>query len=225
MNSVENAPETFPIRGVDWDGTLQVWRGPDRKARRLTVLLPDGREVPVSRDQIEEGDDAFHLPVRAAELSAAEQVIPVVAERVVVRKEAIPTGGVQVRKHVDSHVEHVDIPVIRETVDVRRVLIDRVVDVIPPTREEGDLIIIPVVEEELIVTKRLVLKEEVHLRRVRTESRAVEDVTLRSESAEVVRTDAEGNPARTAAADRAVTPAPPGRDESVPRRNRILKDW
>lgn len=225
MNTVESAPETFPIRGEDWEGTLQVWRGPDRKARRLTVLLPDGREIPVSREEIEDGDDAFYLPVSAAKLAGGEQVIPVVAERVVVRKDAVPTGGVQVRKHVDSHVEHIDVPVVRQTVDVHRVVIDRVVDAIPPTREEGDVLIIPVVEEELVVTKRLVLKEEVHLKRVRTETRAVEDVTLRSESAEVVRTDAEGNALRSSVAERPVSTAPPQNSEPSRRTRRILKDW
>jgi uncharacterized protein (TIGR02271 family) len=224
MSAVENAPEAYPIRGLDWEGTLQVWRGPDRKARRLTVLLPDGREIPVSRDEIEEGDDAFHLPVAAAQISGGEQVIPVIAERVVVRKDAVPTGSVQVRKHVETHVEHIDIPVIRENVDIRRVVIDRVVDSVPPTREEGDALIIPVVVEELVVTKRLVLKEEVHLKRIRTESRSVQDVTLRSESAEVVRTDAEGNEVRAGEPERPERVETPERSAPT-RRNRILKDW
>ena len=46
--------------------------------------------------------------------------------------------------------------------------IDRQVDVAPKIRIEGDLTIVPVLEEILVVEKRLILKEEVHIRRTRS---------------------------------------------------------
>ena len=57
----------------------------------------------------------------------------------------------------------------------------------PRIVETGDEIVIPVVEEELVVTKRLVLKEEVHVIRRRTKTRTRQEVTLAQEKAEVVR--------------------------------------
>ena len=75
---------------------------------------------------------------------------------------------------------------------IRRVPVNRVVDVAPKARREGDTMIIPVVEEELVITKRLVLKEEIHLITHRTKDRSVQEVELNRESAEIRRLDAEG---------------------------------
>jgi stress response protein YsnF len=76
------------------------------------------------------------------------------------------------------------------------------------------------VEEEVVVTRRLVLKEEIHLHRVRTESRAVEDVTVRRETAEVLRSGDDGQLSREEPVTKRPEPSSPPR-----RRNRILKDW
>jgi stress response protein YsnF len=57
-----------------------------------------------------------------------------------------------------------------------------------PTRTEGETTIIPVMEEVLVVEKRLRLKEELHVTRRRTEHRDPQRVTLRSERVEVERT-------------------------------------
>jgi stress response protein YsnF len=65
--------------------------------------------------------------------------------------------------------------------------VDRVVETAPETRTEGDVTIVPVLEEVLVVEKRLVLKEELHIRRrVETETAEV-PVTLRKQRAIVER--------------------------------------
>jgi hypothetical protein len=46
---------------------------------------------------------------------------------------------------------------------------------------------VPVVEEELVVTKRLVLKEEIHVIKRRTKDRVVKEVELGRERATVRR--------------------------------------
>ncbi len=82
----------------------------------------------------------------------------------------------------------VDEDLARDTVTVERIPIGRVVDEVPPVRQEGDVTILPVVEEEIVVVRRLVLKEEVHLRCVRTTERHVETVSLREQVVTVTRT-------------------------------------
>ena len=79
----------------------------------------------------------------------------------------------------------------RVDIVVERVAIGRVVDAVPPVRVEGDVTILPVVEEELVLVKRLVLKEEVHLRTVRTTSLHTETVSLRAQDVTVTRTTVE----------------------------------
>ena len=77
----------------------------------------------------------------------------------------------------------------QEHVVVERVPIGKVVDTVPPVRQEGDVTILSVVQEEVVVSTRLVLKEEVHLRRVRHVERHTETVSLREQHLVVTRTD------------------------------------
>lgn len=71
---------------------------------------------------------------------------------------------------------------------VERVPVGRVVETVPPVRQEGDITILSVVEEEIVVTRRLVLKEEVHLRRVTRTEKHAETLTLREQVVAVTRT-------------------------------------
>ena len=104
--------------------------------------------------------------------------IPVVEERVAIDKIIREGRSVTVTTTpvVDEHT--VSEQVTRETVSTRRVPVDRVVDAVPETIVDGDTTIIPVVEERLVVTKELVLKEEIHLTRTRTTETQSQNVTL-----------------------------------------------
>ncbi len=120
------------------------------------------------------------------------KIIRVVEEDLVTGKRLVKTGSVQVLKHTEPEVKAVDFDLLKEVVNVQRVPIGRVVDERPPIREVGDTIIVPVVEEEVVLSKRLVLREEVHLVRRQTIQKAQEEVTLNRESAEIRRLDAQG---------------------------------
>lgn len=124
-----------------------------------------------------------------------EERIPLVEEEVRLDKEERVTGRVRIRTVTDEDEEIVRATLDEEAVEVERVPIGRTVDVAPDIRTEGDVTIIPVVEEVLVVEKRLVLKEELHIRRhVSTENVEV-PVTLRKQRAVVERIDPdEGEP-------------------------------
>ena len=149
---------------------------------------------------------------RATAAPVQEMIVPVIAEEAVVGRKAIKTGAVRVHKHVHEQVKHIEMPLIQDALDIRRVVVNRVVAAPPSVRKVGDTTIIPVVEEELVVTKRLVLKEEVHVTRRRIKTRATRDVTVRREEARVERLDAQG---RT---------VPSKVTGSAPRRNNIPED-
>ena len=82
-------------------------------------------------------------------------------------------------------------PLTHERVEIERVPIGRVIETVPLVREEGDTTIIPVVEEVVVVERRLVLKEEVHLRKVRVTEQHLETVVLREQDAVITRTEAD----------------------------------
>lgn len=112
-------------------------------------------------------------------------VIPLVAEELTVGKQTIVTGGVRVSTHVTERTETIDEPLRREEVTVERVPINRQVFETPSPRQEGDFWIIPILEEVLVVEKKLYLKEEVRIRRTATEVHLPQAVTLRTEEATV----------------------------------------
>ena len=125
--------------------------------------------------------------------SREEEVIPLVEEVARVTKRRVVTGRVRVSTVTDTFDEAVAAELSREAVTVTRVPVDREVTVLPAIRTEGDVTIIPVLEEILVVEKRLVLKEEIHLTRVKHTDTFASHVTLRRQRA-VVDHQAAGGP-------------------------------
>ena len=115
-----------------------------------------------------------------------------VEERLEVGKRAVERGRVVVRTRVETREEVAEVDLTHEEVEVERVPVGRPVEAPPPVREEDGVLIVPVLEERLVVTTELVLKEEIRItRRSRTEH-VREPVTLRSERAEVERLEGRG---------------------------------
>lgn len=123
-----------------------------------------------------------------------EHVIPIVEETWRVEKREVSKGKVRIRTVVDTVEELARATIEEETVEVTRVPVGRVVTEAPTVRTDGDVTIVPVLEEVLVVEKRLVLAEEVHIRR-RTKKEDVEiPVTLRKQRAVVETAPPESNP-------------------------------
>jgi len=111
--------------------------------------------------------------------------VPVVHEVLDVQKRWVETGRVRVKKVVYQREEVVDEPLLREEVEVERIAINRAVDGPVAVRHEGDVMIVPILEEVLVVEKRLVLKEELHIRRRQVQESHPQRITLRTEEATV----------------------------------------
>lgn len=97
--------------------------------------------------------------------AAAGTTIPIVAEEAHVAKRASETERVTVRTTPEEERIVLHAALSREQVDVTRIPIGREVAEAPQVRTEGDVTIVPVLEERLVVEKRLFLVEELHLRR------------------------------------------------------------
>lgn len=91
----------------------------------------------------------------------------------------------RVSKTVTEASEEVRETLWHEAVDVQRVAVDRVVAEAPPSRYEGDVLIVPVLEEILVVEKRYRIREELHITRVRRQHEHRETVPLRVEEVRV----------------------------------------
>ena len=104
-----------------------------------------------------------------------------------ISRRRVRRDTVQVKTITTEYEHRVEESLTHERVEVRRILIDRVVEIVPDTRQEGDVTIIPVVEEQTVIQRRLVLKEEVHLQRKAVSDVHKETVVLRKQEAIVSR--------------------------------------
>jgi len=125
-----------------------------------------------------------------------EVVIPLAEESVSVSKREVETG--QVRVSLSTDIETV---IAREMlrgcrIEVERVPVNKALpenEPAPQSRQEGDTLVIPVVEERPVVVKRLVITEEVRLRFVPTETPFEEEVSVRRQKATVDRVPSDAN--------------------------------
>jgi stress response protein YsnF len=114
--------------------------------------------------------------------------VRLVEERLEVKKRTVTTGKVRVVTHTET-VEEVARAVLNgEEADVQTIELDQpIVGPVPQIRTEGDVIIVPVLEEIMVVEKRLVLKREIRITRRRTSETVEIPVSLRKQRVKVER--------------------------------------
>ena len=175
-------------------GTIEPAEGIDGSVMdHATIRLDDDRRIRVPASSLVLQKDGSYLLTLGREefeaydasMSGGKLVVPVVQEVVDVQKRWVESGRVRVTKVVHQHEEVVDEPLLREEVEVERIAVNRAVDGPVAVRHEGDVMIVPILEEVLVVEKRLVLKEELHIRRRRTEVSHPQRIVLRTEEATV----------------------------------------
>lgn len=123
-----------------------------------------------------------------------DHTIQIVSETAILQKQDRVTGRVRVSTRTEATKELVSAALDRSDVEVTRVAIDRDIDVVPAVRSEDGVTIVPVVEEILVVEKRLVLREEIHIRQTTTTQSVEMPVTLRKQHAVIERDDVPETP-------------------------------
>jgi stress response protein YsnF len=113
-------------------------------------------------------------------------------EAVVVGRHRVDGDTVRVETVTHEREQRVELDLAHERVEIEHVPVGRVVESVPEIRRDADVTIIPVVEEVLVVERRLVLKEEIHIRRIRGSVRHQETVMLRRQEAVVTRVSKAG---------------------------------
>lgn len=123
----------------------------------------------------------------------SEQLLTLSAEKLEVSLRRVETALVRATSTTRSREQIVEEQLSHQRVEVERIAIGRTVDSVPPVRQDGDTTVLSVVQEVIVVERRLVLKEEVHIRRVKTSEHHREMVSLREQEATVTRTMLEPN--------------------------------
>jgi uncharacterized protein (TIGR02271 family) len=185
-------------------GTIDTAAWPlDSGRAEVLVQFEGGASMLVPCDALVRQDDgSYHLALDSAalerpdgdgEVSASPLVVPVIEETLEVHTSPVETGRVRIRKMVHEREEIVDPPLVRDEVIIERVPINRVVEGPLSARAEENTLIIPLLEEVLVVEKRLLLKEEVRITTRRVETHMPQRMTLRREEAAVERIKREGD--------------------------------
>ncbi len=122
-----------------------------------------------------------------------EVIIPVIAEELVVLTMEKDTGGVRAIKTVHESQQVVDPPLLREQITVERKAIGQLLDVPAVVRQEGDTLIIPVMEEVLVVKRHFLLKEEIHIHKVQSHVHEPQSFVVRREEVKLEQLPTEDN--------------------------------
>ena len=111
--------------------------------------------------------------------------IPLVEERVSVTKRQVESGRRRIRISVEEREERVPVELTHDEVEIERVPKNMPLQSLPSVRLEGTTTVIPVVEEVVVVEKRLVLVEEIHVRRKSAKEVQEVPVSLRAEKVSI----------------------------------------
>lgn len=126
----------------------------------------------------------------SAEAETETGVVPLQSEEIAVSRRRLAGDTVRVDVVTREREQLIDEDLTHARVEIERVAIGRPVAAVPPVREEGDTTIMSVVEETIVVERRLILKEEVHIRRIRVKEHHRETVTVHQQDAVTTRVEA-----------------------------------
>lgn len=165
----------------------------------LAVLLFDGQEARIPSSAITlQSNGTYSLPTAFTSMSdtapplASQEtsdrlVIPIIAEEVHIDKHWVETGRVRITKVAQQEETDIDELLAQEQIEIQRIPMDQLVLEKPQPRYEGDTLIIPRVEEELVIEKRFRLKEEIHVVKHTIEKPLRQPVTLLKEGVHIER--------------------------------------
>lgn len=165
----------------------------DADVINTVIRFDKGQEVilPVSVLALQP-DGVYHVPFAIEQLPAEagrlQTVIPVLQEQLQVGKRSVDTGkGVRLHKAVTSREQVVDVPLMQDVLDIKHVPVERIVSgsEVPVAHYEGDTLVVPVLEEVLVVQKQLRFREEVRITRRRHEVHAPQTVIIKEEQVSI----------------------------------------
>ena len=110
-----------------------------------------------------------------------EQLLELREEELVAHKELRELGEVTVRTQIEEVPGRLEVDAYREEVTVEHEPVGQVVSEREAPWEEDGTLVVPIYEEQLVVTKRLVLRERLRVRRIGTTERQLFEDTLRRE--------------------------------------------
>lgn len=177
----------MPVSDRDSANILRAEGSFDLSSTVTELRLSDGRTFRIPTALLHEDVDAPSLHEETFDTGNSTVIVPLVEESLDVYKRTVVTGKVRLEKTVQAFDVALDEPLAVSTWTVERIPVNLPVDAPPEVRQEGNTTIYPLLEEQLIVTRQLMLKEELRVTRNDFERRDTQTVTLRREHLAVER--------------------------------------
>ena len=183
-----------PIR--DTTGAAGWIDGPVIPGQPVAVRLDSGERLSLAPDLVGPGPGgSVAASVAFADVVAAGSVASTfggetfqeIQERLSVVRVLREVDRARVSVRTGTTEETVTEPAWREAIDVRRVPVNETVDHVEDVRRDGNETVIPVYEEVVIVERRLVLRERLHVTIRREETNIPQRVVLRHQFVDVER--------------------------------------
>ncbi|GLR11083.1 hypothetical protein COO59_15130 [Mixta theicola] len=114
----------------------------------------------------------------------AEEQAAVSTQRVVDRRIRIDRSTTTAEKLLEAELWHEEVEI--EHVEKNEPVTE---GYFPQVRQEGDVLIVPVIEEQVEIIRHYVLKEEVHIHKLKKSEQFQQKVTLRSQEIEINKED------------------------------------
>jgi uncharacterized protein (TIGR02271 family) len=114
-----------------------------------------------------------------------EQTLELREEELVVQRKMRDVGEARIRTRIEEVPARLEVEATAEEVEVEHVPVGQVVSKRVEPYQDGDVLVVPIYEEQMVVTKRLLLREELRIRRVATTQRQLFEDTLKKETVEV----------------------------------------
>jgi uncharacterized protein (TIGR02271 family) len=128
-----------------------------------------GVHLNLARAEVPSASAAVAAAHRRLRPNANRLHIPLAEERVEIDTRVRELGYVEVRKKVEEYLDERVVPLRHQQVHVERVVVDEVIPEVIGPYMDGDVYVVPVIEEEVVVTTRLRLKEELRIHRTLAE--------------------------------------------------------
>ena len=119
--------------------------------------------------------------------------INIIEEQLHLDKKLVEKAKIEITKKIIEKNETASINLFSEDVEIKKVPVNTYVTETPVVRHEGNVIIIPVVKEVMVIEKKLLLVEEVHITKHTTTKEHTETVGLKKQEVTVNRIPSPNN--------------------------------
>jgi uncharacterized protein (TIGR02271 family) len=173
----------------DSEGEIATIYGLSKDESSLIVRLANQQllYVPVTYIKTKSSDrySITHSFAELHDMPPNRDTYPVIEEKPIIGKKTVETGRIQIKKTVEEVPTRFEQTLNKEEFQISSVAVDETRDEPAQMRTEGDLTIIPVQEEVLVVIKKYLVREEIQIRKVRTERTESIEIPLKKESVSI----------------------------------------